>query len=643
MPKRCHAHNGRVLRATELPIDYPPPEELVTRRVWLEHRSGIVLLNLLSAVLLMVSFAPFNCWFLGFVAMVPWLCALDNPLRPKWSLLWATLAGTIFWAASLYWLTWVTLVGYFALLVVLSLYWLVAAIVLRSAMRRCWPMWIMLPLVWVTLEYARAYTLSGFPWFNLAQTMHSRTTLIQIADITGQYGVSFFIAMVSGLLGDIIAGPMFKRKKGEVKFRLSYKVGIATVILVFTGLWAYGRFRLSQNTTAPGPVIALVQQAHPISLHGRSDSPEDILESHLTLGRKLTGASIDLLVMPETMAPSGINKEFLTLDVSTLSDEHVNALTGTSAPGMSQRRRTLKRYIDMALWPQASKIGELSKNLDAPVVVGAIAMEPNPSPVDAGDLWFKRNAALWFDRSWQSTERYYSKMHLVPFSEYVPFKRSSPAVYKALRWFVPAVMEQLEPGDELRMNKVAVKERNDPTPPMTPRVVTPICYEGTFARICRKLVNQDNRKAQIIINMSNDGWFVRQRRDGSYTGSTEHAQHLAHYVFRAIENRTPVVRAVNTGVSASIDSNGRVRAHIHDDKGRQTMVSGVLLLDDHANESREGVMQGPRVLVDERLTLYSAIGDVFAMVVSMLACLSTAWLVAASRRTRQATKGQVKK
>jgi apolipoprotein N-acyltransferase len=121
----------------------------------------------------------------------------------------------------------------------------------------------------------------------------------------------------------------------------------------------------------------------------------------------------------------------------------------------------------------------------------------------------------------------------------------------------------------------------------------------------------------ILANLSNDGWFdfgpwLVGR--GQVRGSTELPQHLAQYCFRAVENRVPVVRAVNTGISASIDSSGRVVA------GLGPMKSGLLVLDGRrSNDSEFLPGHGPSPLVDDRVTVYSLAGDVFAQLVSAAA------------------------
>jgi apolipoprotein N-acyltransferase len=141
------------------------------------------------------------------------------------------------------------------------------------------------------------------------------------------------------------------------------------------------------------------------------------------------------------------------------------------------------------------------------------------------------------------------------------------------------------------------------------------------------MVYQDGRKkADLIANLSNDGWFVWRWDEGPWHGTTEQAQHLSHYCFRAVENRVPVVRAVNTGISASIDSNGRIVAEVRHGSAR-TMVSGTLLLDGAARNDVEYLAgHGPKVLVDRRVSWYSRLGDSFAGTVALVCAGTFVWL-----------------
>ena len=74
----------------------------------------------------------------------------------------------------------------------------------RRCIARGLPLWLAAPIVWTSLEFARAYLLTGFSWYYLGHSQYRWLSLIQISDITGAYGVSFVVALVSGVLAEQI-------------------------------------------------------------------------------------------------------------------------------------------------------------------------------------------------------------------------------------------------------------------------------------------------------------------------------------------------------------------------------------------------------------------------------------------------------
>ncbi|MCK4601865.1 MAG: hypothetical protein KAU28_05335, partial [Phycisphaerae bacterium] len=367
-------------------LESNPPPEIFHRRLELRRRLSVTLLVLLTVVLLSVSFAPFNCWYLAYVALVPWVLALDAGTSRRWALLWGWLGGVVFWAANLYWLWWITLVGYAALVIYLSVFWFVSAIIVRAAARRSWPLWIVLPVVWVALEYARAYIISGFPWFYLAHSQYDQTHLIQVADMTGQYGVSFFVAMVNGAIVDLVASPLFVRSKTGPRLGRNTIAGAIAAIFATCGLLGYGTWRLGQQTHRPGPVIGIVQEAFPISLTGRSDTPEKIFHEHLQSSSVFVGKGCDLVIWPETMLPKGLNPQILELNPNTLDHADLRSLAerifGPIPQGYSDERlrvaleSSIKGQTSLSdeRWhsklTQAKKIEVLSRRLGCPILAG---------------------------------------------------------------------------------------------------------------------------------------------------------------------------------------------------------------------------------------------------------------------------------
>ena len=631
MAKNRHSLNPAKVKRDAEALEVPLAGPSMAGRFRPRRRTTVILLAALTVVLLSISFPPVGAWPVAYLAMGPWVLAIGAAPTRRWALGVGYLAGLVFWAVSLYWLTWITPLGYAAGVAYLAVYWLLAALVCRAALLRRWPMWAVLPVVWVALEFLRAHAAPAFPWFLLAHTQYAQSRLIQIADVTGQYGVSFLVAMVNGAVVDLAVWLLPGEPAGKVRGRRRLVRAGTTIAAATAVLLLYGTWQLQRETLSPGPAVGIVQQAFPISLSGPSATAEEILDSHLGGSALLRGKGLDLVVWPETMLPRGVNREVLSAKIDQLTGEHLRSLAGKffgpSAWQEHLRDETIRGYlrpwIEGGTMPDgtevpgvrrlAGRVTHMAGRLGCPILAGGATLHANNDPVARDDWWVVRNAAIWFDPN-TGPGAVYAKGHLVPFSEAVPFKRSWPAFHRLLRVFVPSAMEQLDPGPSYTRFEL-------PRPGTSPwRLVSPICYEGTFARVCRNMVyDGGQKKADVLVNLSNDGWFVRRGADGTYRGSTEQVQHLSHYCFRAIENRVPVLRAVNTGISGSIDSNGRLVAEIRHASIR-TMIPGVLALDGARRNDVEYLAgHGPKVLVDSRTSWYSRIGDAFAWVVIAIA------------------------
>jgi apolipoprotein N-acyltransferase len=304
-----------------------------------------------------------------------------------------------------------------------------------------------------------------------------------------------------------------------------------------------------------------------------------------------------VLVWSESMAPGGLNPEYMEM------------------LGRNTRKEVVEEFKNMQAFK--ARITKLLGELNCSFLTGSSTLHYDPSENEGALV--RRNSALWFDKSGKVVDQY-AKIKLVPFSEYVPFKQGWPWLHGVLRGAVPEEMPQLQPGKEWTRFKLVGESKEW-------ILGSPICFEGTFPSVCREIVTHEGQKVtDILLNISNDGWFVWQYSGGPPHDSSEHAQHLAQYHFRAVENRVPVVRCVNTGISASIDSNGREVARIH--YSGVTMLPGAMLLGAGETKTTDpdakiGYQIGPRVLVDNRQSLYSIIGDVFAWIILAAAIVLT--------------------
>ena len=190
---------------------------------------------------------------------------------------------------------------------------------------------------------------------------------------------------------------------------------------------------------------------------------------------------------------------------------------------------------DLLLWPESATprgmyaddlnyrfVMDHAKEVSGGFLLGTVEDDPEHG--------VSYNAAkLLTDRG--ETEQTYHKMHLVPYGEYLP-----------MRPLLGPIVGELVPGDFAHGKEPVVFTL--PSPAV--KFGALICFEDTLGDLTRRFVQKG---AQLLVNITNDGWFL-------HTAGAE--QHLANAVFRAVENRRPLVRCANTGVTCSIDSHGRV-------------------------------------------------------------------------------------
>ncbi|MFW6154089.1 MAG: apolipoprotein N-acyltransferase [Planctomycetota bacterium] len=549
------------------------PQGLSRRRVWL--------LCAATAVGWSVCFAPLDGTALAYVILAPWAVAMaaGRGRTPLWA---GWLTGLVGAMIGLYWLTWVTVIGYLGVAVAVSGFWLVGAWVVRRSAAAKWPLFLVLPVVWVALEYGRAWLLGGFPWFFLGHSQYRWVRLIQVADLTGVYGVSFAVALANGLIADAALALY----RGSADRRRLIAGGVTAGILM-AGLLGYGTFRLRQaeRTTTAGPTVAVVQSAVPIDLYtGRAVRPEPLVDGLIADSAPLADAQVDLVVWPETVLPTSFDRDWAS-ETPWLAFDPMDFAEDDRAYLRSMQR-------------MHRKVGALLETLDAPLLAGGTTVRRDDEA--AGGVRLFNSAMLMAAAPDGGVDVIgtYHKIHCVPFSEYVPFERGAPWLHRALRWFVPDVMHQLTPGRHYRRFRFAAEGRSW-------RMAVPICYEGTFARVCRRLAHgRTGKQIDVLVNLSNDGWFIYPFGESRWA-STELDQHLSAYVFRAIESRVPVVRAVNTGISGFIDSSGRIGPVVTDpDSGTRKMVTGTAV---------------QQLLVDGRRSRYSRVGDLVAQLCSIAA------------------------
>jgi apolipoprotein N-acyltransferase len=426
------------------------------------------------------------------------------------------VAGLAHFLTSLYWLLLIPVAGYpllgwAALSAYVAVYfgawtWLLAGKIGEGhwAQRNLWS--LAGATAWVALEMVRARLFSGFPWNPLGVSQYQLVPLIQIASVTGVYGVSFLVVWVSLQL--FSAGRMIFRRPTP---RLAWQGEIILPLLVIVALFAFGFARISrQNPSGATLRITLVQPSIPQTLIWNSGEDDRRFRELLSLSEQALTNQPDLLIWPESAVPS-------------LDETNYMAITNL----VRTRNVWLVFNAEDAVWRPEAKTRD-----DFDIFNAAYLVNPEG-----------RFAAV------------YHKQKLVIFGEYIPLVRWLPFI----KWFTPitgsfasgahAVPFEMERRPPARL-EVQLGTNHAETVlgvPSRVKTATLICFEDMFPELAREYVQDDT---DFLVNLTNDGWFG---------DSAEQWQHMAGGVFRAVENGVPLVRSCNNGVTCWIDASGRVR------------------------------------------------------------------------------------
>lgn len=530
---------------------------------------------IVSAALLALAFPRPGWGVLALAALAP-AGLLAARARGAWRLAWtAWLVWAVWWLWMLRWVIPVTVPGYAAMSLFLALYPTAALLVTRWLMRGAGvAATAALPMAWVSLELLRGHLpAGGFAWFSLGHALgpwlpeHGAGRLAQSADLCGELGVSFLAAMTSGLLVDIAVfarGRARRRRLGAVA---------ALWAMTFTAALVYGEWRLRQGEAAADDASALrvvaVQTNVPQSNKIDRDPAQAARDwaALIELTDEAAAAEPDLVVWPETVVPGFLDGASLRLSAAAELDWHL--------------------YHEQA--------AAIARGGGFALIVGAGAVDQwRPRPDDDGRLApvGRHNSVFLYHADGTRDAARYDKMHLVPFGEYIPWVEGREGLKRLF-------LRRLSPYDfdyTLAPGRAAAVFRIETAGGEVRRAATPICFEDAVARVCRAMVwrggdaaGGERKRVDVLVNLTNDAWFG---------GLSQRAQHLQIAAFRCIENRVPMVRSVNTGMSAAIDSSGRVVAVVEARgpgvRPRGQHVEGLVI----ASLGRDG-----------RVTLYSRVGD----------------------------------
>jgi apolipoprotein N-acyltransferase len=481
-------------------------------------------------------------------------------------------AGLAYYLSSLYWLLLIPaggfpILGWVSLATFLALYpaawvWLMAGKIGEGdwARRTRWS--LAGAAAWVALEMVRVRLFGGFPWDLLGVSQYQMVPLIQIASVTGVYGVSFLVTWFSLSLFSAARSIL-----GNPNRRFVWQAEMILPLLTVMGLFIFGYVRSGQGNSPETTLrVMLVQPGIPQTLIWNPAQDEKRFRQLLQMTDK---------ALAENTNQEPAESVIQIVDPANPKDE----------PGGTRAARSSGK-TDLLIWPESAvpkmlrydedtyrAVTELARSNHVWMITSSDDAEPprngSTNPDDADYF----NSAFLVTPDGRLADVYH-KRKLVIFGEYIPLVHWLPFI----KYLTP-ITGSFTPGD-----RPVTFELGD----LDVNAAPLICFEDTFPGTARASAKDD---VDFLVNLTNDGWFG---------DSAAQWQHMATAVFRAVENNLPLIRCANNGVTCWIDADGRVRDIFKDRTGS---VYGVGTMTVDVPMTQAGAVRAP--------TFYHRHGDWF--------------------------------
>ena len=465
-----------------------------------------------------LAFHPLGLGFLDWGSFVP-LIHVFNISHFRKNIIYGYIFGLSFNLTAFYWIgvnsgaDFITVLGsLFAAVFYLAFFWAVAGLLfsLISKGHQHISGNIFFPFIIVLIEYVRSFGALGFPWSNLALTQSNYIYFIQFIEVTGTYGVSFFIIGFNVILYNV------------TQKKISLLKGLSFISLILIGLSIAGAGRILSLPKSNQKISVAVVQPN-VNPNTKWQNKKEIIAFMDSLHQESIKFKPDLIVFPETALPS-----YLVRD--------------------SRTRGALQSTVNSS---------------DIPLLTGTIHTS------------FENNSRYYYNSSMfiipQKKYELYSKIHLVPFAEYDLI----PSIFHPLT----KLNINIDRGNFKSGNNYKVFKHENLL------FSNLICYESSIPKISRTFVSKG---AEFLIIQANDGWL------GSSFGPYQHFE-LAR--LRAIENRIPIVRCANTGISGIINIDGSIKTKV--------LLNEEKIIFESLSSNKNG-------------SFYTKYGDIFAIIISII-------------------------
>ncbi|MCI0381733.1 MAG: apolipoprotein N-acyltransferase [Chlamydiae bacterium] len=438
-------------------------------------------------------------------------------------------------AIQLSWMTAIEYQGIYILFIYVFLsVWLglqfgLVSLLLQPLKKLSIPRILAIASAWTIIEWTRQFILCGFSLNFSGLSLSSFLYPLQMATLFGALGLSFWVILVN-----LLGLKAFLEKKGK-----NYGVWIVAAIFPYFFGFLHIYYHSKNKIETPAISALIVQtglmpsQKSPLPGHlGKFISPYQQWERILSLLKGSQTKMADLIILPESVVPFTSSKGIYSESkVREIFQNIFQAETKEIFPPLYPPYAEIGK-VSNAFWAQA-----LANLFNAEVVLG----------LDYTDESVKKNynSAFHLFPGGAKLNRY-DKRILLPLAEYLPFNWLSPLVK------LYGINEFFSHGKETTVFSGKI--------PFT----VSICYEETFPRLIR-----EGRKkgAEVLINLSNDAWYPK---------SNLAKTHFDHARLRAVENGASLVRACNTGITAVVDSLGRIAAQLEETDPLGEPFSGVL-------------------------------------------------------------------
>ncbi len=431
---------------------------------------------ILSALGLSFAFAPFPLRWFSYLALIPLLLVI-NKCSYKKVFWYGLLFGGLFALFHLWWLYFliVPVEPMTKILLYLGVTVLFVYLGLYTALFSIITKYvgiIFAPLAWIILEFVRTKSEIGFPWGFLGYTQTPYIPFIQIASVFGVYGISAWVMLVNVIVYWILT------KKQKMTY-------LIILILVFALPLGYGLLRVKNLSSSLD--VAIVQPNVGPNEKGDYESRNRLINELLDLIRRASEQKPDLIILPETATLSDITRNIPLRDTiqKMLDTNNVFLFTGT--------------------------------------------------PLYSPNSMVYYNGAVFFRPGQVGFSEIYRKIHLVPFSERIPYADK----ISLFRKIETGDMGDCTPGTEFTIFEVQSSK--------VQKFNGLICFEAIFPDLTREFTC---RGSDLLINVTNDGWF------GKTPGPHQHCEMS---VMRSVENGVPLIRCANNGISLIADAYGRTK------------------------------------------------------------------------------------